>query len=269
VEYKLVAIDIDGTLLNDQYELTETTKEALRRTEEEGVKIVLCSGRAPLSVLPILEEAGIEGYFISHNGAVTTHSKTREILYEAGFFADSLKDIIQYCRTSNIHTDFCTAFDMYTEKLDDEEVVKMYQQYHAEPKLVEDVLAMQDRLVKFTLFAADEVLTKAHADFQGMNLPVQTIRSGPYYIDIIEKATSKGTALSNLAKHLQIPMSQTVAIGNYYNDLEMIKMAGIGVAVANAPDDVKQQADLVVASNNDNGVAAALEQLVLKQKIKQ
>jgi hydroxymethylpyrimidine pyrophosphatase-like HAD family hydrolase len=94
---------------------------------------------------------------------------------------------------------------------------------------------------------------------------VQTLRSGPFYIDLIDRSTSKGAALRHLAEHLNIPLSETIAIGNYYNDLDMITMAGVGVAVDNAPDEVKERADIVVASNNESGVAEAIERLILKR----
>ncbi|MED0677134.1 MULTISPECIES: Cof-type HAD-IIB family hydrolase [Aneurinibacillus] len=264
--YKLAAIDIDGTLLTDDYRITEKNKKALRAAEEEGVQIVLCSGRAPVSVLPILEEIGIHGYFICHNGAVTTHSKTKEILQENGFSMQSLRGVVEYCRRENIHMDFCTAFDMYTESMEREDVQRMYAKYLAQPKLIQDMLTVEDKLVKFTLFGTDEQLNKAYDEFAAMNLPVRTLRSGPSYIDIIDKATSKGAALSNLAEYLNISLADTIAIGNYYNDLDMITMAGIGVAVANAPEDVKEKADLIVASNNESGVAEALQRLVFGMK---
>jgi Cof subfamily protein (haloacid dehalogenase superfamily) len=263
--YKLVATDIDGTLLTDDYRITERNREALQAAAAEGVQIVLCSGRAPQSVTPLLEELGIDGYFICHNGAVTSHSKTREILRESGFFSETLKDVVHYCRDARIHTDFCTALGMYTENLEREDVRAMYAKYMADPELVKDVLEMEDRLVKFTLFGTEEQLNKAHEDLAAMNLPVQTLRSGPFYIDLIDRSTSKGAALRHLAEHLNIPLSETIAIGNYYNDLDMITMAGVGVAVDNAPDEVKERADIVVASNNESGVAEAIERLILKR----
>ncbi|WP_027415491.1 Cof-type HAD-IIB family hydrolase [Aneurinibacillus terranovensis] len=265
MNYKLAAIDIDGTLLTDDYSITGETKKTLHLAEEQGVTVVMCSGRGPFSVIPILEELELDGYLITHNGAVVTHSKTREILWESGFYMDDLKDVVSYCRASGIHTDFCSPFEMYTETLDNEEVNKMYAKYLATPKLVDDALRVRDKIVKFTLFGSDEQLTKAFADIQAMQLPIKTIRSGPYYIDIIEKSTSKGTALRHLADKLGISMNETIAIGNYYNDLEMIHAAGVGVAVENAPEDVKREADLIVASNNDNGVADAIRRLILEK----
>ena len=137
MNFRLAAIDIDGTLLSDDYQLSLKTKEAVHNAKDAGVEIVLCSGRAPRSVFPIMEEMGLDGFLITHNGAVTTHSKTKEIMDEQGFFMDSLYNVLDYCRQSGIHTDFCTAFDMYTEKIDTEELLSLYEKYHMVPKIVE------------------------------------------------------------------------------------------------------------------------------------
>ena len=117
--------------------------------------------------------------------------------------------------------------------------------------------------MKFTLFSSDAILSRAQKDLQKMNLPLKSIRSGPTFIDILNQKASKGMALKSLAHYLGIPMESTIAIGNYYNDLDMIQGAGVGVAVANAPEEIQVEADLVVPSNNENGVAEALRLLVL------
>lgn len=263
MNYRLVAIDIDGTLLTDDYRLTEQNKEVLYTAAEAGVTVVLCSGRAPHSVTPILSEIGIEGYYVAHNGAVAVHSGTQEMLLENGFFMEDVQAVMEYCHMRGIHTDFCTAFDMYTESMERDDVREMYAKYLAMPKVIADPLSLRERLVKFTLFGKEKELDCAYDDLSALNLPVQLLRSGPFYIDVIERTTSKGAALNHLASHIGVPLSETIAIGNYYNDLTMLSIAGVGVAVANAPEDVKAQADLVVASNNDSGVAEALTRLVL------
>jgi Cof subfamily protein (haloacid dehalogenase superfamily) len=262
---RLAAIDIDGTLLDDNYLLSSETKEALRDAKKAGIEIVLCSGRAPHSVFPIMEELEMEGFLITHNGAVTTHSKTKSVINELGFFMDSLHHVVDYCKQMGIHTDFCTAFEMYTDKIDSEELEELYNKYHMTPIIVDDVKNVKDKLVKFTLFGAEDLLTHAHGDLQKMELSLQTIRSGPTFIDILHRQATKGVALSNLAQQLGVSMEETIAIGNYFNDVEMFKVAGKGIAVANAPAEVKKQADFVVSSNNENGVAEALWQIVLEK----
>lgn len=266
MNFKLAAIDIDGTLLDDNYLLSNETKEAVHEAKKAGIEIVLCSGRAPKSVLPIMEELEIDGFLITHNGAVTTHSETKAIINEKGFFMDSLYNVVDYCKKTGIHTDFCTAFDMYTEKIDSEELRALYNKYRMVPKIVDDVRHVKDKLVKFTLFSTSDIITSAQEDLQKMHLSLQTIRSGPTFIDILHRHASKGMALKNLAHLLGVPIDKTIAIGNYYNDIDMISIAGMGIAVANAPEEVQKQADLVVSSNNENGVAQALQQLILNQR---
>lgn len=264
---RLAAIDIDGTLLDDHYLLSPETKKALRDAKKAGIEIVLCSGRAPHSVFPIMEELEMEGFIITHNGAVTTHSKTKAVINELGFFMDSLYHVVDYCKQRGIHTDFCTAFDMYTDKIDSEELEELYNKYHMRPIIVDDVKNVKEKLVKFTLFGSEDLLTDAHEDLQNMDLSLQTIRSGPTFIDILHQHASKGTALANLAHQLGVPLAETIAIGNYFNDLDMFKVAGKGIAVANAPDEVKKQADFVVSSNNENGVAQALWEIALEKYV--
>lgn len=266
MNFRLAAIDIDGTLLSDDYQLSGETKDAIHSAKQAGLEIVLCSGRAPRSVFPIMEELGMHGFLITHNGAVTTHSETREVMDEQGFYMDSLFGVVDYCRQTGIHTDFCTAFEMYTEKIDSQELQGLYEKYHMVPKIVKDAREVKEKLVKFTLFSSNAILSHAQGDLQKMNLPLQAIRSGPTFIDILHRHASKGMALKSLARRLGIPMQHTIAIGNYYNDVDMMRVAGVGVAVSNAPEDVQRQADLVVGSNNDNGVAEALRQLVIDKR---
>ena len=266
MNFRLAAIDIDGTLLDDNYLLSNETKEAVHEAKNAGIEIVLCSGRAPKSVFSIMEQLEMDGFLITHNGAVTTHSETRDVINEQGFFVESLYSVVDYCKKAGIHTDFCTAFDMYTEKIDSDELYSLYSKYNMVPIIVDDVKNVKDKLVKFTLFSSEDILTSAQDELQKMNLSLQTIRSGPTFIDILHRYASKGIALKNLAHQLGVPMEKTIAIGNYYNDLDMIRVAGMGVAVANAPDDVQKQAKLVVPSNNENGVAQALKQLILDQR---
>lgn len=264
--FRLAAIDIDGTLLDDNYLLSSETKEAVYEAKEAGMEIVLCSGRAPKSVFPIMEELEMDGFLITHNGAVITHSETKDVINEQGFFMDSLYNVVDYCEKTGIHTDFCTAFDMYTKKIDSNELHDLYTKYHMVPKIVDDVRSVKEKLVKFTLFSSENILTSAHDDLQKMNLSLQTIRSGPTFIDILHNQASKGIALKNLAHLLDVPMKKTIAIGNYYNDLDMIQVSGMGIAVANAPDEVRKHADLVVPSNNENGVAQALRKIIANER---
>src|SRR5690606_2044289 len=140
-------------------------------------------------------------------------------------------------RRRGLHIDFTTADGIYVERLNDD-LVAVYRKYFAVPKQLDDLLQVHQLPVKVTISGSptqiDDAFRLVQRQFSGK---VQFFRSGPHFIDFIALGVNKGTALQKLAAQLGIAAHQTIAIGNYYNDLEMIRMSGLGVAVANAPDD--------------------------------
>lgn len=260
--YKLIALDVDGTLLNDDYKLTDATKDAVRAVSEAGALIVLCTGRSPLNTMPIMNELGLEGVMISHNGGATVNSRDRSIIHEYAFTVRQAEPVISYCRKNNIHFDICPPMDMYVEKLT-EETRAMYGKYLMTPKLVSDVMAIDQGIVKMSIFGEREEIDKLERDYPGIGCPLSIIRSGDYFADIMHPESTKGNALRELAGSLRIDREHIMAIGNYFNDVEMIEFAGLGIAMDNSPDAVKSSADAVTASNNKDGVSAALREYCL------
>ncbi|MFD0695838.1 Cof-type HAD-IIB family hydrolase [Paenibacillus sp. GCM10027628] len=261
MKFKLIALDVDGTLLNDQYVLTERTKQTIQEIHDTGCHIVLCTGRAPASTLPILQELGLEGTMITHNGAATVHAdeKGQSLINEFAFSLTEIRPMLDYARREGIHFDVCTPFNMYIEKIGDYEK-QMYKKFMINPKLVTDVTELELPIVKFTLFAQPDVLDRVQKEWEEQQLygDLRMIRSGDLFIDVMSAKANKGNALKALAVSLEIDAEEVMAIGNYYNDLEMIKFAGLGIAVANSPEDVKEAADAVTASNNEDGVHEAI-----------
>jgi Cof subfamily protein (haloacid dehalogenase superfamily) len=258
MKYKLVALDVDGTLLNDDHMLTEKTKRIISKVRNTGGTVVLCTGRGPTNTLPVLEQLGFEGTIITHNGAATVDSTERKILHSYPFDINEVSRLIEYCRMKVVHFDVCTAFKMYLEKIDDEQK-KMYQKFMLHPKLVADVQKLDRCIVKFTVYDKPEVVDLVEKDWTNINMSLHMIRSGDRFIDVMHQEATKGNALRQLANLLKVDRSQIIAIGNYYNDIEMIKFAGMGIAMENAPQAVKETADDITASNNEDGVYAALE----------
>ncbi|OCT11996.1 hydrolase [Paenibacillus pectinilyticus] len=261
MNYRLIALDVDGTLLNDDHELTDPTIETIQEVHDQGCHIVLCTGRAPASTLPILEQLGLEGTMITHNGAVTVHADERgqSLVNEFAFDMKDIEPMLAYARREGIHFDVCTAFNMYIERISEYEK-QMYKKFLISPKLVTSVSELGVRIVKFTLFAQSEVLDRVQQDWEEQKLygDLRMIRSGELFIDVMSPEANKGNALKALAATLEIEPQEIVAIGNYYNDLEMMAFAGLGIAVENSPNDVKEAADAVTLSNNDNGVHEAI-----------
>ncbi|MEK8126309.1 Cof-type HAD-IIB family hydrolase [Paenibacillus filicis] len=264
MNYRLIALDVDGTLLDDHHQLSEKTIQTLREVHQAGLRIVLCTGRGPGSAIPVLEELGFEGVLITHNGASTVQSPGPEVLHTIGFPMRELEQLVLYCRENHIHFDVNTSLELFIEKADDE-VLGMYERFLITPKRVEDVLVM-DGTVKLTMFGTGEQLDRMQQVIgTELILPdtLHSIRSGVEFIDVISLASSKGNALKQLASSWGIKPDEIIAIGNYYNDLDMIRFAGLGIAMDNSPDDVKEAADETTLSNNEDGVHEALLKHVL------
>lgn len=256
--YELIALDVDGTLITDDHQVTEATKKAVRAVHEQGAHIVLCTGRAPFSTIPILKELGLSGIAITHNGGAIIDSTDNKVLHQFAYPIKDVEQIVHYCRAHGIHYDVNAANDLYVEHLT-EESREMYRKFYAEPIETKDALELDIEVVKFCIFAEGAVLDQFTIDWPNFGNPdVQMIRSGEYFIDIMHPRANKGNALRVLAERLNIPSERVLAIGNYFNDVEMMEFAGLGIAMANSPDEVKAKADAVTASNNEDGVSQAL-----------
>jgi Cof subfamily protein (haloacid dehalogenase superfamily) len=254
----LIALDVDGTLLNDDYLITDGTKQAVRRAAEAGAVIVLCTGRSPVNTLPLMEGLGLEGVMITHNGAVTVHSRNQELLQQRTISQELLAPFIAYSRQNlDIHFDACTPFEIYNERMT-EAVIAMYNKFILFPKQVPDLTAIPVPIVKFTLFGPESTIDQTEQELRQWDSPLSLIRSGVHFIDIMHPLATKGIALRQLAEEQGIPREQIMALGNYYNDLEMMEYAGLGIAMNNSPEPVKLSADAVTASNNEDGVAQAI-----------
>lgn len=264
MDYRLIALDVDGTLLNDHHELTERTKQTVRKINDAGAAIVLCTGRSPVSTLPILQQLGLEGTIITHNGAATIRSSDREIIHHYPFAAEQLSQLVNYCRDRRIHMDICTPFHLHVEADLHEETAGMYEKFLIEPIRVDNLLQLSEAPVKFTVFGGKAEMDVVEQDWRSMSLPLSIIRSGDYFIDVMDPLATKGSALKMLSESLGIDRSQVMAIGNYYNDVDMLRFAGLGIAMDNSPDEVKREADAVTASNNEDGVHKALSRYALQ-----
>jgi len=261
MRYKLIALDVDGTLLNDDHELTPRVKQAVTAAAAAGAEIVLCTGRGSASALSVLAQLGLSGTVITHNGASVVDGETREILSESQIREEDVLRYVELCRERGIHFDLNTAFDIYVEQLGEQESA-MYDRMLSKPILRSRGESLPERTVKISLFASKEDLDELEAHWKDWTHELQTIRSGDYFIDLQHRDASKGTALKQWAEKRGVLRAEVLAIGNYYNDVGMLQYAGHGVAMDNSPAEVKAAADEVTLSNNEDGVAFVLERLL-------
>ncbi|WP_256756828.1 Cof-type HAD-IIB family hydrolase [Cohnella sp. WQ 127256] len=262
MKYGIIALDVDGTLLNDEHELTPRVRNAVRAAAEQGSEIVLCTGRGSSSALPVLNELGLKGTMITHNGASVVDSESREIIYATTISHEQAQRYTDYCRERGIHFDMNTAFELYVEAMRDDAEM-MYSRMLARPIIRSRNEGFPEGMVKLSIFALKEELDDLEAGWSSWNHELQTIRSGDYFIDVQHHQASKGKALEQFANKRGIPREQILALGNYYNDTAMLTYAGWGVAMDNSPPEVKAEANEVTVSNNEDGVAIVIEQRVL------
>ncbi len=269
-KYKLIALDVDGTLLNDDHELTPGTAETIRRIAGQGTEFVLCTGRAPVNSIPFMRKMGLGGYVITHNGAATVDVRTEEIVHEFALDVKGLDRYIDYCREHGVHYDINTTFELYVPGASElgKEALDMYRLFMMEPLELPAWTEFTEPVVKMTVTAKKEELDRVQSDWNVWPQEFNVLRSGDFFIDIMHKEASKGAALQKLAEKRGFKPEEVMAIGNYYNDLTMLTYAGLGIAMDNSPVEVKAAANAVTASNNEEGVKQALEKYCLGQSVK-
>ncbi|GIO37157.1 sugar phosphate phosphatase [Paenibacillus antibioticophila] len=263
--FKLIALDMDGTLLNDDHEISAGTVEIIQALAGQGVEFVLCTGRAPFSSIPYMQKMGLNGYVITHNGAATVGTRDERIVHEFGMTPQGLNPYIEYCREHGIHYDVNTTFSVYVPNAPglSQEALDLYHRFLIDPLDLPAWEEFSEPIVKMTLTADMQQLDQVQSDWSVWAPEFNILRSGDFFIDIMHKEASKGAALKKLAEKRGLQAEQVMAIGNYYNDLSMLTYAGLGIAMDNSPVEVKAAAQALTATNNEEGVKLALEKYCL------
>lgn len=261
---RLVAIDLDGTLLNDAKEVAEHTAEALRCLPQRGIRAVIASARPPRSVRRFYHALGLDTWQINYNGALIWDEPERLPVFHRPM---TCKLVLQIIRTARQFDErvlvSCEILDRwYTDRFDPEaaqthttETGKLFK-----PDVVAAVGEFCTQPVtKLMLLGPGELMRTLGALLATRYAQqVSIIRSDEDLLQIMDRRCSKGAALRRVAKHYNIPMEQVMAIGDAVNDIDMLQAAGVAIAMDNAHSLVKQAAHWIAPSNNDHGVHAAL-----------
>ena len=232
---KLVAIDLDGTLLNEQKLISDENKQALAQAKQQGVKIVLCTGRPLAAMAHYLQELGLvdEGdYSITFNGGLVQKNDTGEIM-EKKVMEVSLYNVLN----------------------------KLLQFQPADISDITDEFVLNKAVIAYDQEELDPKIKEIPAEFHEM---YEIIKTRSMLLEFMPKGVTKAYGISLLAKDLGLKQEEIMAIGDEENDLPMIQYAGLGVAMENAVPFVKEAADFVTASNEENGVAKVIQKFVLE-----
>jgi Cof subfamily protein (haloacid dehalogenase superfamily) len=266
---KLIAIDIDGTLINSKHEITPFTKEVIHHVRKQGIRVVLCTGRPFLGSQRYVNELGLdlqEEYLITYNGALVQNTLTKEVIHHIGLSGNDYKRIAKLAMEIGAHFHALDFGAIYTSNRDMSRYTGHDSYFTTMPILYRAVeeIHQKDEFTKMMLIDEPHILDDAIAKIPSEFYEEYTIfKSEPFYCEILNKRASKGQAVQRLASSLQISQQEVMALGDHPNDLDMVQYAGIGVAMGNAVDEIKNIADYITSTNNEDGVAKAIEKFIL------
>lgn len=275
---RLIALDLDGTLLTDNKKITQKNIDTLRRAQEKDVFVVAATGR-PYVGLPmdVLEAVGIT-YAITANGAAVYQVPQRKCLFSDGIAPQQAQQIVSELIALGVHTDIYVDGQGYGQqssydKIDSLDIHDAMKEYLRKTRIyMEDLPAFlggQQKLIqKITTnyYRNSDGTYRAYAKVREMyegREDLSIVSGGKGNLEITKRGISKGTALQILADFLEVPMAQTMACGDSENDLDILKTAAVGVAMGNSAPYIREAADFVTLTNGEDGVAYAVEKLVL------
>ncbi len=264
MSYRLIALDLDGTLLREDLSISPRVRRTLERAVAAGIRLTLASGRGYPSVRRWAEELGIVTPVICYQGAVVTDMVTHRRVYQRTFGHDIVRDVVAFARARDLSLTLYVADEIYVERKRHSDA--FYDKWFGLPThLVGDLTAALPGEPDKFLIVGDEddldALRPAVASAFGERL--QIVRSHRYFLEGLAADASKGHALAWLAGQLGVVQGETMAIGDSGNDRAMIAWAGLGVAMGNASDEAKAVADWIAPGVDADGVAEAIERFGL------
>ncbi|SEN84823.1 Cof-type HAD-IIB family hydrolase [Paenibacillus sp. OV219] len=263
--YKLIAIDIDDTLLTDECTVTPGTKEALIAAMEKGVFVTLATGRMFPSARKIANQIELNVPIITYQGSSVKTLLDEQVLYERYVPQDAAELLMNYCEENNVHLQLYTDDIIYVRE--DNQHARNYSKLANLPFVVEsDFKALIKRPTAKMLMIDDPArLDEVAADLRDLiGANTHITKSKPHFLEVTHKEGTKGHAISFMAQHIGCTMEEVIAIGDSWNDHEMIEVAGLGVAMGNAVQKLKDIAQYITKTNNEEGVRHVIEKFILQ-----
>jgi len=287
--YKLIAIDLDGTLLNSYGEITNKNKEAIKYAIDKGVEVVLASGRDMQTMKKMSEELGINNYIIAGNGACIYDINKDTNIYESFVEKEKALKIIKICKENSIFFNIYTNQGIITESLNynvkvfnnensfrpnnkrtNIQVVNNVETYiqDNEFKILKIIICDESRIIfnniieKLKNVKGVEVLDVEHMSKKIIRIGTEEYKIEYFYTEVTNQNTNKWSAIQVLAKKLEISEDQIIGIGDNMNDFEMVKNAGLGITMKNSALEKQGIADYVTEDNNSDGVGNAIYKFI-------
>ena len=271
MKYKLLVLDVDGTLLNDEREISKRTLAALLKVQQMGVRIVLASGRPTYGLMPLaktLELGNYGGFVLSYNGCQIIKAQNGEILFERRINPEMLPYLEKKARKNGFAI-FTYHDDTLITDSPDNEYIKN------EALLNNLKIIKEDEFSTAIDFAPCKCMLVSDKEKALIGLEqhwekrlagtLDAFRSEPYFLEVVPCGVNKANTLGALLEHLGVTREEVIAVGDGVCDVTMLQLAGMGVAMGHSQDSVKVCADYVTASNEEAGVALAVEKLILAE----
>ncbi|HEX3031118.1 MAG TPA: Cof-type HAD-IIB family hydrolase [Bacillota bacterium] len=261
--YKLIAMDVDDTLLDNQLHISPRVNRLINRLQAEGVVVTLATGRMFRSTLPLAKELGLDIPLITYQGALVKNCISGEVLLHRPLSKERAIEVIRLGREQGLHINLYLNDQLYYEQ-----VSKAGEAYARladvpvclVPDLAEFLVSQEEGPTKMLLIGEeqhlDNLLESTKSYFGG---EVHVTKSKPIFLEFTNPTANKGTALAELAQQYGVTREEIMAFGDSYNDLEMLEYAGMGVAMGNARPALKEIADYITKGNDEDGVAEAIE----------
>lgn len=269
MKYKMVVLDVDGTLLTNEKTVTARTRATLIRVQQMGIKVVLASGRPTYGVVGLAKELELDkngGYILSYNGGQIINVQTNELLFEKRIDPEFIPYLERKAQKNGFAIFTYREDEMLTNDASNERVLQ-------EARLNGMQLRETDRFSEEVSFHPWKVMLSSDDEKALVSLEehwkkrlagtLDVFRSETYFLEVVPQFIDKANTLSVLLEKLNIPSADIVAIGDGVCDVTMIQLAGLGIAMGNAQDSVKACADVITLSNEEDGVAVALEKAIL------
>lgn len=271
MKYKLLVLDVDGTLLNEKKEITPRTQAALLKVQQMGVHIVLASGRPTNGVMPLAEALELHhygGFVLSYNGGQIINARTGELLFEKRIDPQQLPYLDKKAKKNDFAIFTYHKNQLITDKPDNRHVRDEAALNGMEVVGVGNFAEAVDFAPCKCMLASDDETALAGLENhwkKRLDGVLDVFRSEPYFLEVVPPSIDKGNTLGILLSKLSILPEEVVAVGDGVCDVSMLQLAGLGIAMGNAQDSVKACADVTTLSNEKEGVAVAVEKAILAE----
>ncbi|MFW6022250.1 MAG: Cof-type HAD-IIB family hydrolase [Halanaerobiaceae bacterium] len=263
MKYKMVVLDLDDTLLDKDHTISEKTITTLNKLRDMDVEIVVATGRMYCSALPYIKQLGLVGEMITYNGAYIRDVDNDEVIYHQPIEVDIAREILKQAEEADLFCNIYIEDKIYVKQLNEKsDLYKSISGIESNPvgKLSEFIDSGTTKLliIERDLDKAQkykEIFKEKYGDV------LEITKSKEYFIEFMARGVSKGRAIEVVADNLGISLDEVIAIGDSWNDIEMIQTAGLGIAMGNAHEDVKIHADRIADTHDKDGVSNILSEI--------